>query len=359
MTAAHKLAPPSTSQMLTRSTVTIDLAAVRHNVKTLAAIAHPAELWAVVKADGYGHGATQVAKAALTAGATALCVATPAEAMMLRELVSDARIIVLGPTPPAEYQAVQAASAELVVGAGPIPDSVPVHLKVDTGMGRAGVQPSDVPDALPSGVVGIMTHLAVADDATQDAFTADQLARFERVTERFPGLSRHVANTAATLRFGRARYEAVRCGIGIYGLSPFADRSAGFDLRPALTWQCRVSEIKTLQPGESTGYGRRFVADEPTRVGLVPVGYADGFPRTVHDAHVIVNGDVCQVVGTPSMDSFAIRLPASVEVGAAVTIVGEGVSAEQQAAAAGTLNYELVCSVGRNPVRCERRFVNG
>ncbi len=348
----------SATDVRARSRVTVDLDAVRANVRTLRELAHPAELWAVVKADAYGHGASPVAAAAVDAGAAAVCVAATAEAVALRETLADARIVVLGPTAGREHGQLRAVGAEVVVGGGELPDDLPVHLKIDTGMGRAGIRPEDVSDQSSKRIVGVMTHLAVADDTNDDAFTRQQLASFERVAAKFPDSTRHAANTAATIRFAASHYDAVRCGIGIYGLSPFADRPAGIELRPALRWETCIAALKTLRPGESTGYGRRFTADRSVRIGLVPVGYADGLPRALRGADVIVDGQRCEIVGTPSMDSLAVRVPTDTAVGAVVTIVGDGVTAEQQATAAGTLNYEFVCSIGRDPLRCERIFDN-
>ena len=335
-----------------RSIVSVELAAVAANVRTLRERAGGAELWAVVKADGYGHGALPVARTALEAGAAALCVATAAEAQELRAALRDARIIVLGPCSRAEHELVRAARSELVVGQGERPVGLPTHLKIDTGMGRAGILPEQVADVNPAGVVGVMTHLAAADSAAHDDFTEQPLERFDEVTSRFEGVARHAANSAATLRFPRAHYDAVRCGIAIYGLSPLPDRSDGAELVPALSWRSTVRLVKTLGVGDSTGYGRRFVAVVPTRIGLVPVGYADGFPRALRDAHVLVEGERCQVLGTPSMDSFTVELPAGVSEGAQVTIVGDGLTAEEHAATLGTINYEFVCGIRRNPARC-------
>jgi len=358
MTSTGRPTHVTATDLPARSWVTVDLGAVRANVRTLRELARPAELWAVVKADGYGHGASAVAAAAIDAGAAAVCVAATAEAVALRETLGDARIIVLGPTTVREHCQLRAVGAEVVVGAGELPDDLPVHLKIDTGMGRVGIRPEDVPDESSKHIIGVMTHLAVADDEGEDAFTREQLANFERVAARFPTCTRHAANTAVTIRFENGRYDAVRCGIGIYGLSPFADRPAGIALCPALRWETRIAALKTLRRGESTGYGRRFIADRSIRIGLVPVGYADGLPRALIGADVIVDGQRCEIVGTPSMDSFAVRVPTDTAAGAVVTIVGDGVTAEQQAAAAGTLNYEFVCSIGRDPRRCERVFDN-
>ena len=173
--------------MSSRSVVTLDLEAIAHNVRTLRALVDPAELWAVVKADGYGHGARPVAQAALDAGATALCVATAAEAAELRSSQSSARVLVLGDVSFDEHDLVRASCAELVVGSGPRPSKVPIHLKIDTGMGRAGIRPEEVAAQSSDSVVGVMTHLAGADAGLHDDFTEQQLDRFESVPAWFPG----------------------------------------------------------------------------------------------------------------------------------------------------------------------------
>ena len=217
-----------------------------------------AELWAVVKADGYGHGAVDVGRTALAAGATALGVATLGEALELRRALPTARIIVLGPAGPAEIAAAREARLELCLSAETAPPDVPVHLKLDTGMGRWGLSELAAPG---SGVVGLMSHFATAD--TDPEFTELQLERFLAATEPYAHLTRHIANSAATLRHPASHLDAVRCGIAVYGISPFGTDPAADGLRPALRWESTVALVKTLAPGESTGYGRRFVADRP------------------------------------------------------------------------------------------------
>ena len=169
-----------------------------------------------MKADGYGHGAADVGAAALAAGASALCVATVPEALALRRAAGAARIIVLGPASPTEVADAREAGLELVVVAGEIPDGVPVHLKLDTGMGRWGLAELPAPGR---DVVGLMSHFASAD--CDDAFTRLQIERFRAATEPYAHLTRHLANSAGALRFPEARLDAARCGIALYGISPF------------------------------------------------------------------------------------------------------------------------------------------
>jgi alanine racemase len=200
-----------------RSELTIDLGAVRRNVTRLLGVLSGAQVWAVVKANGYGHGAVDVAAAALGAGAGVLCVATVAEGFELRDEFRQARILVMGPTTTSrEIALAREAGLELVVSTGEIPEGVGVHLKLDTGMGRWGL--SELPKP-PGGVVGLMSHLASADCDAE--FTATQIERFRAVTEPYRHLTRHVANSAGALRFPEARFDAARCGVAIYGLSPF------------------------------------------------------------------------------------------------------------------------------------------
>jgi alanine racemase len=338
---------------VTRSELTIDLGALSRNVQALVHAVGGAEVWAVVKADGYGHGAQGVARAALEAGASALCVATVAEALPLRQAQPDVRILVMGPTD--EVRSARDARLELAVGSGGLPEGVPVHLKLDTGMGRWGYAELPAPTA---DVVGLMTHFASAD--CDDEFTRLQIERFRAATDGLAGLTRHAANSAGALRFPEARFDAVRCGVALYGLSPFGADPADDDLEPVLSWRSELAQVKLLAPGESTGYGRRFVAERPTWIGIVPVGYADGFRRDLTGTHVLVEGERRRVVGTVSMDAIAVALPGELAAGTPVTLVGEGLLLEEHARVADTINYELACGIGiaASATRAGRRVVD-
>jgi alanine racemase len=326
-----------------RSKLTVDLGAIRRNAATLLRALDGAELWAVVKADGYGHGAADVGAAALGAGASALCVATVPEALVLRDALGRARILVLGPASVPEAAAAREAGLELVAvaGAGEIPDGVPVHLKLDTGMGRWGLAELPAPGR---DVVGLMSHFASAD--CDLGFTERQLERFLSATQPFSQLTRHIANSAGALRYPRARLDAARCGIALYGVSPFGTDPADDGLEPALRWESELAQVKLLQPGESTGYGRRWIAERPTWIGIVPVGYADGFRRDLTGTEVQVEGERRHVVGTVSMDAFAVELDRELPVGTMVTLLGDGITADAHARLAGTIGYELVTSIG-------------
>ena len=337
-----------------RSELTIDLAALRRNVRTLLSALDGAELWAVVKANGYGHGATDVAGAALGAGATALCVATVPEGLELRHEFPSARIIVMGPAGNREVAYARDARLELVIATDELPAGVPLHLKLDTGMGRWGL--AEVP-APPVEVVGLMSHLATGD--TDAAFVENQVERFRVATSAYTHLTRHIAHSAAALRYPSARFDAARCGIALYGLSPFGTDPAEDGLEPVLSWTSHLAQTRLLRPGESTGYGRRFVAERETWIGIVPVGYADGFRRDLTGTHVRVGGAMRRVVGTISMDALAVELDGELPVGTPVVLIGRGLLAEEHARVAETITYELVCGISSDPARARRVVVDG
>jgi alanine racemase len=341
---------------MSRSELTIDLAALRSNARTLLRALDGAELWAVVKANAYGHGAADVAGAALGAGATALCVATVAEALDLRTEFPDARIIVMGPAGSSrEIAYARDANLELVVSSSEVPSGVRAHVKLDTGMGRWGL--SELLDSPPLEVVGLMSHLATAD--TDSAYAEWQIERFNAATAPYAHLTRHIANSAAALRYPAARFDAARCGIALYGLSPFGGDPAEDGLVPVLSWASHVAHTRLLHAGESTGYGRRFIARRDTWIGIVPVGYADGFRRDLTGTEVRVAGEPRRVVGTISMDAFAVELERDVPAGTPVTLIGHGVLAEAHARVAGTITYELVSRIASDPLRARRVVVDG
>lgn len=355
-----------------RAHARIDLEALRHNARLLAGAAGTARLMAVVKADGYGHGAVASARAALEGGAAWLGVHTVGEAEELRAGGIDAPVLVLGPITGGEWARAAAAGAEVAAWAEPglraaVAAGVPgIHLKVDTGMGRLGAAPGDLPglagaaSSLGAPVTGVMTHFATADetDGPNAGFMREQLIRFRaaarQVKERFPEALVHAANTAATLREPDTRLDMVRCGIALYGCSPFGDDPVARGLRPVMTWVSVIASVKTVHSRDSVGYGRTWRAARGTRIGLVPVGYADGYARSLGNrADVVVSGRRVPVVGTVSMDQLTVDLgPESTEdVGAPVVLLGadggERITAEELASLRGTISYEVVCGVGR------------
>ncbi|TML14186.1 MAG: alanine racemase [Actinobacteria bacterium] len=336
-----------------RSEITIDLGALRRNARRLRSVLGRSQLWAVVKADGYGHGAVDVAGAVLGEGALALCVATVAEALPLRREFPGVRILVLGPSTERDVAQARDADLDLAVFDEPIPEGVRVHLKLDTGMGRWGL--SELPGP-PVNVVGLMSHLATAD--SDPGFARGQIQRFEEATARWSNVIRHVANSAAALRIPESRLDAARCGIALYGMSPFGEPPAVDGLEPVLRWESYLAQVRQLATGESTGYGRVFVACEPTWIGLVPVGYADGFRRDLTGTRVQVEGKACRVVGAVSMDAIAVELDRELPAGTPVTLIGHGVLIEDHARAADTLNYELSTRINSSPTRARRVVID-
>jgi len=366
-----------------RALARVDRGAIRENARLLARAAGPAELMAVVKADGYGHGATAAALAALEGGARRLAVATVAEAEALRTDGIGAPLLVMGPLAGREYARAIAAHADIVAwtpeacvaaaagrGAG---RPVRVHLKLDTGMGRLGARPEDVPALADAAdrpgieVVGLMTHFATADlPAADDAgFFREQLLRFRAAVDalgsRFPGAAVHAANSAATLRArdgGDARFDLVRCGIALYGCSPFGGDPAEHGLRPAMSLVSYVASVKTVRSMESVGYGRAWRAARGTRIAAVPIGYGDGYSRSLSNrADVLVGGRRHPVVGTISMDQLTVDLgpDATDRVGDEVVLMGrqgdERITAEEVAELRGTINYEVTTGIGTARVR--------
>ena len=336
-----------------RSEITIDLGAVRRNVRRLRSALDRTELWAVVKADGYGHGAADVAGAALGEGAQALCVATVPEALELRPEFPGIRILVLGPASGREIAQAREADLDLAIFDEAIPDGVRVHLKLETGMGRWGL--SELP-APPVNVVGLMSHLATAD--SDPDFARTQIERFEAGTAGYANVIRHIANSAAALRIPKSHLDAARCGVALYGMSPFGEPPAVDGLEPVLRWGSYVAQVRQLASGQSTGYGRVFVAREPTWIGLVPVGYADGFRRDLTGTRVHVEGRPCRVVGAVSMDAIAIELDRELPLETPVTLIGHGVLIEDHARVADTLNYELSTRINSSPTRARRVVID-
>jgi len=336
-----------------RSEVTIDLGALRRNVRTLLRALDGSQLWAVVKANGYGHGAVDCGAAALGAGASVLCVATVPEALELRAELSEARILVLGPASNREIAQAREADLALTVSGDDIPEGVAVHVKLDTGMGRWGL--SELP-APTREVVGVMTHLATADSDPE--FARVQLERFREATEPVSHLVRHAANSAAALRIPESRLDAARCGIALYGVSPFGTDPGEDGLEPVLSWTSEIALAKLLRAGDSTGYGRQFVAERDTWIGIVPVGYDDGFRRDLTGTELRVAGERRRVVGTVSMDALAVELDRELPPGTPVTIVGRGMPVEEHARVAGTIGYELVCGINSSSTRARRVVVD-
>jgi alanine racemase len=369
--------------------IEIDLAALRRNVAALSALIGPAcKVLAVVKSDGYGHGLIDSGRAAVDGGARRLGVSTVEEGIALRAANLGCPILVMGPiadgeaagivahrlTPvihrPGQLAALAAAVDHLPGAAGRA--TLPVHLKVDTGMGRLGLLPGEFPSALEQAraapelaVEGVMTHFAEADVAGS-AYTADQQQQFLSIIAQAaagrppqPPIIAHAANSAALLTRPESRLQMVRAGLAIYGVLPAPHCRGIVELEPVMRWTTRLAHLRRLESGRSIGYGRSFTTTRPSLIGLLPMGYAAGYPRLLSNRAVCLHdGARLPVVGRVSMDLTMIDLtdhPAAA-VGDEIVLLGsqgEGrVTAEELAGWAQTIPYEILCAAGgRNP-RC-------
>lgn len=358
--------------------VEIDLGAIAGNTRALARIAAPAEVMAVLKADGYGHGAVRVAHTALRNGASACGVACLSEAQVLRRAGIDAPILVLGYTP--AWQARDAVRAGVAItvfdvetavaldqAARALDSTIHVHVKVDTGMRRLGLAPDAVPvflrrlTDLPGLVVdGVFTHTACADDLSPvgRTATAEQLAQLRRVLDHLDAAGLrppkvHAANSALMLAEPGARYDMVRPGLALYGLAPSdAVDIAAHGLRPALAWKTQVAQVRELVVGDAVGYGHAWRATRASRIATIPVGYADGFRRAPKTwRHVLVQGSGAPLVGRVSMDQCAVDVTdiPGVRQGDEVVLIGtqgeRRITAEDVGRWLGTINYEVVSTI--------------
>ena len=356
-----------------RSQVTVDGDAIAANVARLQH-AHGGAIWAVVKADGYGHGAIVVGRAALAAGAIGVAVATAGEARRLRSALPGVRILILSPLAPGDERDLDGLEVTVSTAAGwelvRERDGLTVHVKVETGMGRWGLDPDDalaVGRAIEGGSLrlgGLCSHLATAEDR-DTAYAHEQIARFRAVAAAFPPCPRHLANSGGALYLDAARFDQARCGIALYGISP-RDEDPGADgLRPVLSWRSEVRTVRTLLAGQSSGYGRRVLADRPTRLALVPVGYGDGYPRRAAGTAEALIGGRRYRVGSVAMDQLALVLDddTPAQPGDGVTLVGtdseERVGIEELARCAGTIGYEIACGFRPRDDRELREAIGG
>lgn len=349
---------------------------ISHNVAIVAQRAAPVQVWAVVKANGYGHGAIQVANAALAGGATGLCVAIVDEGVALRRAGITAPILLLSEQPPeladliVGYQLTPTVTttrgaAVLAASAAAADQTINVHIKVDTGMHRVGVAPNEtvslasfVSSYESLSIEGVYTHFAVADDPSHPA-NASQLSAFNAVLEDLssrginPPLV-HAANSAAALANEPSRFTMVRLGIAMYGLRPgagVADLCAG--LIPAMSLKARVSAVRWVEAGEAVSYGLVRPLAKGSLIATVPIGYADGVPRALGrtNIQVLLNGVPRTIAGTITMDQLMIdcESDSSVMAGDEVVLIGkqgeQSVTADDWAEALGTIGYEIVCGI--------------
>lgn len=357
--------------------VEVDLDAVRHNAAALLRVARPAALCAVVKADGYGHGAVALARAALEGGATWLAVAVVEEGLALRQSGITAPVLLLSEPP---FDAIAEAVRhhltltlytpegveQAAAAARAVRRDVAVHVKVDTGMHRVGASCREAVDvacavaAEPSLYLeGLWTHFAVADEELDGGYTVEQVARFEAVrdelaTRGVEAALLHASNSAGALGHPGARYDLVRCGIALYGHSPASHLASIAELRPALSLKARVTHVRALPAGERISYGRRYELTTDAVVATVPLGYADGVTRRLSavGAEVLIGGQRRPIAGTVTMDQLMVDCgpDASVAVGDEVVLIGRQgsaeITAEEWASRLDTISYEVLCGIG-------------
>jgi alanine racemase len=365
----------SETQAVSRASAVVDVGAIERNCRRLSgALREGAALGAVVKADGYGHGAVATARAALAGGAEWLAVAAAMEAAELRAAIPDARLLTMGALTPAELEIALAAGSDVAVWrpgflalvaerAGALGRTARVHVKYDTGMGRLGERdPRVVMSILEEAagddrveLAGLWTHFATADEPGSGHFD-EQLARFTTLVDAarpaHPGLLCHAANSAATLRAPESHFDLVRCGIAVYGMDPFHEDPFARDLEPALELHSYVADVKRFERGASAGYGQTWRAPADTDVGVLPIGYGDGFRRGLSsNSELLVDGRRFPVVGTVSMDNITVDLGGSsgIDAGAPAVLIGaqgdERILCEDLARRLGTINYEITCGI--------------
>lgn len=374
---------------MARAWADVDLDAVAHNVRALRAHVAPAQLCAVVKADGYGHGAVPVSRTALAAGADWLAVAQVHEAVTLRSAGIDAPLLLLSEPRPDEVELVAGLEARVTVYTADmvtlladaarrrgVSHPVRVHLKVDTGMRRVGVAPDEVTSLAKAigdnprlELEGVFTHFPVADEPG-NPFTTGQITRFEAVLAELESAGfevplRHAANSAAAISVPESRYDLVRCGIALYGIPPAPALDGLVDLRPALSLVSEVSYVKDVPAGEGISYGLRQRTSRDTTVATIPIGYADGvfraLPIGARPAEVLIHGRRRPMIGVVTMDQLMVDCGPevagvdAVHRGDPVVLLGaqgdERVTPDEWAQKLGTISYEVVCAIGPRVTR--------
>jgi alanine racemase len=372
--------------MALRAVAEVNLSAIERNaVRLRERIGAHRQLCAVVKADGYGHGAAQAARAALRGGASVLAVATALEAGELRRDGPDAPILVLGAISPEELPVAVAARAELTAWdlgfieqlrtlARSADAPIRVHVKLDTGLGRLGTREPGLALAVTRAVLeaapalelaGVMTHFATSD--SDQEFVAEQLAAFKPFVAEARALATaeltvHAANSAAALLTPASHFDMVRAGIALYGGDPMNADPADHGLEPALALRSYVAAVKPIAAGESTGYGRRFIAGHDTNMATLPIGYADGVPRALaNNCDVLIRGRRYPLRGMVSMDNITVDVGSetAVRIGHRATLIGvdgaERQTAEDLARRIGTISYEMLCWISRRVPRVYHR----
>lgn len=351
--------------------VEIDLDCIFENVKNMKSfLPEQVDIMAVVKANAYGHGDVEVAKTALEAGATCLAVAFIDEAISLRHGGIKVPILVLGASRPTDVELAAKHNISLTILSQDWLDEaienyhgstqLTLHLKLDTGMGRLGVKEQGELQTILKAIEqnpqvrleGVFTHFATADEIDTSYFD-QQYQNFLQMLEWIPNKPKmiHCGNSATGYRFPDKVFNAVRLGIGMYGLTPSLEikEQLPYQLQQAISIHSKLVHVKQITKGEKVSYGATFTADEDMWVGTVPVGYADGWLRKLQNTHVLVDGERCQIIGRVCMDQFMVRLPKRLPVGSEVTLIGKQkdkfISVDDVAKALETINYEVTCSI--------------
>lgn len=352
----------------------VDLSAIAHNVQAIKKELRPGvQFCAVVKADAYGHGAVPVADAVLAAGADRLAVAILAEAVELRQAGITAPLQILGYTPPEQAQTIAAydiaqtvysweAVQALAAAGRETGRPVKLHIKIDTGMGRIGILPEAAGEfaaaaAALDGVEleGVFSHFATADEADK-SYAYQQYGRFQQALERIKarGITipiRHIANSAATLEMPDTHLDMVRPGIILYGLWPSPEVNRSLSLRPAMCLKAQLAHVKTVPAGTGISYGRTYITAAERRIATLPIGYADGWTRLLSGrTAVLIHGCRAPLVGKICMDQCMADVTGieAVKSGDVATLFGvPELTADEVAGSLGTINYELVCMMGK------------
>jgi len=370
------------SMLITRPTrVEVNLDAIAHNIQLIRKkVTSRVKIMAVVKADGYGHGAIEVAKTAIESGADYLAVAIPEEGLELRRAGIEAPILVLGLIPPEKVQVIvehnltqtictKELAEALSAKAQELDRVAKVHVKVDTGMGRIGVLPEDVVNFIKQisnlkgiRIEGIFTHFSEADKKDK-TFTELQIARFKQIITKLERIGiqipiKHAANSAGILDLPSSYFDLVRPGIMIYGLYPSKEIIHTLNLKPAMSFKTAVAYLKTVPPRTPISYGRTFITQKESVIATLPVGYADGYNRLLSNkGEVLIRGRRAPVVGRVCMDMTVVdvsHIP-GVRVGDEVVLFGkqgdDEISIDEVAYKINTINYEVVCNIGKRVPR--------
>lgn len=360
----------------------IDTSAIQNNVQSLKKYLHEeTAIIAVVKADGYGHGIVEVARAALQAGAKMISVATPDEAVVLREHGVESNILVMAPSPVSFAEvaadlgiAVTVSSTEWLAQVAEIADTfkkpLKIHVKIDSGMGRVGVRDKDelqqiiqlIEETDRFELDGVFTHFPCADESDSQP-TNRQQELFMEFVKVFPEKPKyvHVANSATTLLYPAYQFDAVRFGISLYGIAPssYVQSELPFPLQSALSIESELSFVKKVEKGQSISYGATYTTEDEEWIGTIPMGYADGLKRGLRGQEVLIEGERMPLVGTICMDQCMVRLPRKLAVGTPVTLIGrqgeEEVTVEEWAERMDTIPYEIVVTITK---RVPRVYVN-